>query len=292
MSTITLSKSGASGRQEVALSAGHAAGVLGKQQGRAHHRYFEVLPDGQCRVKPFLVYKFPGWAEPPADTELHDLLAQVRRQTVSVFGEGSLAVEATRVGWTGTVFRVDIVVYLQGFHVSLAALGAFVKRNQELGFLDDHVDSGTYAVPAGGELLLGCVGCCQGRGCSGGVFDGRVLRPADPEVPWEGFLVRNVDGLWGLELGEHAINVAFSVFVHECCALSAREECSALAVHSAFHERQMATALRRGETRPKLMPVPDMRSALIDMGVAFRSRRGVYCGLVLKTAKSTPGIPA
>ena len=74
------------------------------------------------------------------------------------------------------------------------------------------------------------------------------------------------------------------------CAV-AGEECSALAVHTAFHERQAATALRRGETRPKLMPVPDMK-ALIDMGVAFRSRRGVYCGLVLKTAKSTPGIPA
>ena len=151
---------------------------------------------------------------------------------------------------------------------------------------------GTYGVLAGGELLLGCVGCCQGRSRSGEVFDGRVLRPADPEVPWESFLVRNVDGLWGLELGEHAINVAFSVFVHECCALSPGEECSALAFHSAFHERQMATALKRGETKPKLMPVPDMKPALHGMGVEFRSRRGVYCGLVLKEAKSTPGIPA
>ena len=118
------------------------------------------------------------------------------------------------------------------------------------------------------------------------------MRPVDLALPWECFLVHNVDGLWGLELGEHAINVAFSVFVHECCALSPGEECSALAVHTAFHERQMDTALKRGETRPKLMPVPDMRSALIDMDIAFRSRRGVYCGLVLKTAKSTPGIPA
>ena len=291
MSIITLYKAGACGRQ-VALSPGHAAGVLGKQQGRAHHRFFEVLPDGLCRVKPFLVFKFPGWAEPPADTELHELLTRVRRQTASVFGEGSLAVEAIRVGWTGTVFRVDIVVYLQGFHVGLTALGAFVKRNQELGLLDDHVDSGAYAVPAGGQLLLGCLGCCLGRSRSGGTFDGRVLRAVNSALPWECFLVGNVDGLWGPELGDRAINVAFSVFVHECCELSPGEECSALAVHSAFHRRQAATALGRGEPQPRLMPVPDMKAALSDMGVAFRSRRGVYCGLVLKAAKPTSEIPA
>ena len=87
--------------------------------------------------------------------------------------------------------------------------------------------------------------------------------------------MRNFDGLWGLELGVHAINVVLSVFVHECCALSPGEECSALAVHTAFHQRQTAAALGRGETKPKLMPVPDMKAALSDMGVAFRSRRGV-----------------
>ena len=216
----------------------------------------------------------------------------MRRQTARVFGEGISAVEATRVGWTGTAFRVDIVVYLQGFHVGLAALGAFVEKNQELGFLDDHVDLGAYAVPAGGQLLLGCVGCCLGRSRSGGTFDGRVLRPVDPALPWECFLVCDVDGLWGLELGDRAINVAFPVFVHECCELSPGEECSALAVHTAFHQRQAATALWRGEPQPRLMPVPDMKATLSDMGVAFRSRRGVYCGLVLKAAKSTPEIPA